>query len=261
VRSVEPRFFGPAERQLFGVYHPPMGRAAHPAGVLLCYPAPQEYMRCHWAFRKLATLLARAGFHVLRFDWFACGDSAGASDQGSLHQWRLDVATALDELRDVSGLRRASLVGFRLGAALALQAGVKVRDLVLWEPVVSGRAHVAELMRQHELRFNHCLHPPPLPEELMGQPFPRALRQELDALDLLDARPAGRAERVVVLGAEERPEYAALVDALRAHDAFGSLAWRHVPEPPQPEADDAFLLSTRALQAIAALLGGDAVMA
>ncbi len=256
--SVEPRFFGPAERQLFGVYHPPAGRAAHPAGVLLCYPGPQEYMRCHWAFRKLATLLARAGLHVLRFDWYGSGDSDGDSLEGTPAQWRLDVATALQELRDVSGLRRASLVGFRLGAALALQASVKVRDLVLWEPVVSGRAHVEELRRQHELRFAHCLHPPPLPDELMGQPFPRALRREYEALDLLEAPPACRAQRVVVLASEERPEHARLLDALRSPGTFAEVAWRHVPEPAQPDGDDDFLLSTHAQQAIAALLTGEA---
>jgi pimeloyl-ACP methyl ester carboxylesterase len=253
---VQAAYFGPPEARLLGVYHPPAGARDLELGVLLCYPAPQEYMRCHWAFHKLAGLLAREGFHVLRFDWFGCGDSAGASDQGSLRQWRLDVTAALAELRDLSGLRRASLVGFRLGAALALQAGVKLRDVVLWEPVVSGRAHVAELMRQHEQRFAHCLHPPPLPHELMGQPFPAALHEELLALDLTAAAPACRAERAIVLGADERPEYRQLIDALRGFGAPPEIAWQHVPEPAQGDADDAFLLSTRAQQAIAALLAG-----
>src|SRR6476620_8559273 len=95
-----PRFFGDAARQLYGVYHAPEGRARE-AGVVLCNPGPQEYRHTHWAFRKLAGMLARAGFHVLRFDYFATGDSAGRDDEGSLDQWVLDVATAARELTDL----------------------------------------------------------------------------------------------------------------------------------------------------------------
>ncbi len=250
---MQPAYFGASETRLFGLYHPPSGARERELGVLLCHPAPQEYMRCHWAMRKLAGLLAREGFHVLRFDYFGTGDSGGAGDAGSPRQWRLDVAAALEELRDVSGVRRASLVGFRLGATLAAQSALKLRDLVLWEPVVSGRAYVAELMEQHVLRFNHCLYPPPLPSELMGLPFPGALRQEFEALELT-APLACRAERVVVLGSQERPAYAALVESLRA-TATAPVEWRHVPEPAHSD-DDAFLMSTRAQQAIAALLAG-----
>lgn len=256
--AVEPHFFGPAERRLFGLYHAPLGRGAREAGVLLCYPGPQEYLRCHWAFRRLEKRLARAGLHVLRFDYYGSGDSAGDSRAGSLAQWRRDVATALAELREVSGVPRVSLVGFRLGAALAAQAQVRVRELVLWEPVVSGREHVAELLEQHELRFAHCLYPPPARGELLGLPFPPALQAELEAVELA-APLACRAERVVVVASEERPAYRRLVEGLRAAHAAGAgpaVEWRHVPEDAAAESDDGFLLSTRAQQAVAALLAG-----
>ncbi len=253
---MQPAYFGASRTRLLGLYHPPTGARARDHGVLLCQPAPQEYMRCHWALRKLAVLLAREGFHVLRFDWFGSGDSAGATDAGRPSQWRLDVAAALEELRDVSGVRRASLVGFRLGAALAAQAPLKLRDLVLWEPVVSGREHVSELLEQHVLRFHHCLHPPRVPDELMGLPFPQALRDEIEAIELR-APLLCRAERVVVLACEERASYLRLVEELRAAAAAGGPAveWRHVTEEAQGE-DDAFLMSNRAQQAIAALLAG-----
>lgn len=256
--ALEPRFFGAPETRLLGLYQPPDGPRERDLGVLLCYPAPQEYMRCHWAFRKLSALLAREGFHVLRFDYYGSGDSAGESDAGSLAQWRRDVAGALEELRDLSGLRRASVVGFRLGATLAAQAALKVRDLVLWEPAVSGREHLAELREQHELRFAHCLHPPPTRGELLGLPFPDPLRAEIETVELV-APLACRAERVVVLAAEERSSYRRLVADLRAAHAAGAgpaVEWRQVREDDAPSDEDAFLLSTRAQQAIAALLAG-----
>jgi alpha/beta superfamily hydrolase len=118
---MNPIFFGPSERQLYGVYHPPRG-APRDLGVLLCYPAPQEYMRTHWAMRRLATLLSQRGFHVLRFDYYATGDSAGESSEAALGTWSRDIGLAASELRDVAGVGTVSAVGLRLGATLAAQA-------------------------------------------------------------------------------------------------------------------------------------------
>ncbi len=255
---MQPLFFGASEARLFGVYQAPLGSREREAGVLLCYPGPQEYMRCHWAFRKLAGLLARDGFHVLRFDYSATGDSAGATGAGSLAAWRLDIATAVQELKDLAGVRRVSLVGFRLGAALAAQAPLKVRDLVLWEPVLAGRAHLAELERQHVRRFKHCLYPPPLREELLGQPLSSALRAEIEGLELR-APLACRADRVALVAGHDNLMGRALVETLRSQapsgDARTTCEWRPLDDAPTGEGDDAFLLSTKAQQSIVAWLG------
>jgi pimeloyl-ACP methyl ester carboxylesterase len=255
---MQPAFFGSSEARLFGVYQAPLGNRDRESGVLLCYPGPQEYMRCHWAFRKLAALLARDGFHVLRFDYSGTGDSAGETGSGSLAAWRLDIASALQELKDLGGLRRVSLVGFRLGAALAAQAPLKLRDLVLWEPVLDGRAHLVELARQHVRRFKHCLYPPPL-EELLGQPLPVALRTELEALELR-APLTCRADRVALVTTHDDLACQALAESLRAQTGTGGepphVEWRLVADAGAGAEDDAFLLSTHAQQAIVSWLGG-----
>src|ERR1041385_3953899 len=132
-----PNFFGSSDNPLFGVYHPPRGARPRDTGVLLCYPAPQEYMRTHWAFRKLAWMLAKEGFHVFRFDYFGTGDSAGATEEGRIATWRDNVVTAARELRDLASVTKVAAVGFRLGATLAATArDLPLTDLVLWEPVV-----------------------------------------------------------------------------------------------------------------------------
>lgn len=257
---MQPAFFGASEARLFGVYQAPLGARDREAGVLLCYPGPQEYMRCHWAFRKLAALLARDGFHVLRFDYSGTGDSAGATGQGTLTAWRADIVTASQELRDLAGVRRVSLVGFRLGAALGAQTALKLRDLVLWEPVLDGRAHLAELERQHVRRFKHCLHPPPL-AELMGQPLPAALRAEIESLTL-SAPLACRAERVALFTAQDDFACQMLAERLRTQPPAGAqgphVEWRRIADADATadDSDDAFLLSTRAQQAIVAWLAG-----
>src|SRR5919201_1417748 len=88
-------------------------------GIVLCYPGPQEYNVAHLAFRKLAGLLARRGWHVLRFDYRGTGDSAGASDEGDPTLWIQDLRAAVAELKDIAGISAVSVVGLRLGAAVA----------------------------------------------------------------------------------------------------------------------------------------------
>ena len=74
---MKPIFFGDSKRKLYGVYAPPTGASRRSHAVLLCYPGLQEYGTSHWSFRRLSAMLAREGHHVLRFDYFGTGDSAG----------------------------------------------------------------------------------------------------------------------------------------------------------------------------------------
>jgi pimeloyl-ACP methyl ester carboxylesterase len=214
------KFFGEASKQLLGIYHPPRGAGVGDRGVLLCYPGPQEYMRTHWAFRNLADLLTRAGLHVFRFDYYGTGDSAGASDAGSLAQWLDDVALAAAELQDVAGVTRISLVGLRLGAtlaALACRGGLRARELVLWEPVVNGAAYLEELRQVERTRNLHHLYPTGGDPggELLGYPFPPSLAQAMGALNLLESAPEG-VERVAVVASQAREPYRALCAAWKA---------------------------------------------
>ena len=73
-------------------------------------------MRTHWAFRKLAGFLAREGFHVLRFDYYGTGDSAGDYHESNIGQWLADIHEAADELKDRADVRDISVVGLQCGA-------------------------------------------------------------------------------------------------------------------------------------------------
>lgn len=147
---MNPFFFGRRDRALFGTLHPPRTRSGGRGGAVLCGPFGVEYMRSHRAFRQLTTLLTRGGYHVLRFDFGGTGDSAGEGEDQTLEAWTEDVTTAVEELRDTAGLDQVTLVGLRLGAALALQAagraGGEVDRLVLWDPVAEGERWLAEVL-------------------------------------------------------------------------------------------------------------------
>ena len=250
-----PLFFGRPDRQIFAVHHLPAVAIERTTAILLCAPAPQEYMQTHWALRRLAGLLAKDGFHVLRFDYSCTGDSAGAIEEGDLAQWRQDIRDAAGVLKERSGLRKVSVVGMRLGAALAVQAvseGLPVQTLVLWEPVVDGRAYLKELTEYDEVRRTWFLHPPKRSrEELMGYRFPDSMRRSLEQVQLLEA-PLAPPDRTALVIAEETQSYRAF-SARLAREAQ-SYEYRFVPEKARGATREGALLSNAVLHDIVSVL-------
>jgi uncharacterized protein len=257
-----PLFFGTHDKQLLGLHHPPESDDGTARAVLLCYPGAQEFLRTHWAFRRLAAALARGGAHALRFDYFGTGDSAGDTRDGTVEQWLSDIATAAQELKDLSGAPRVSVIGLRLGAALAALAtagGLEVDTLVLWEPIVSGRTYLDELTEIHKRKIARALYPPPLESqseqpELLGFPFPRRMRAGIEGIDLRRTLPT--ATRIRLMVSEERTEPKEL--HVRLRDAARQAEYTYLPEgrDAQREKLEAALLSDVMLRAIAGLFAG-----
>jgi pimeloyl-ACP methyl ester carboxylesterase len=246
-----PVVFGTGDRPLLGQHHPPEGEPRE-AGVLLCYPAPQEYQLTHWALRTLAGLLAREGFHVFRFDYTGTGDSWGGLREASVSRWCEDVRAAATELRDMAGVTQLSCVGFRLGAALATLAapGLDLDALVLWDPVVRGTRWLADC-RALETRLYAELLLSPSPHELLGYELPPEIEAQLGAVDLLAAPPPPVSTLHVVVP-QGRLDVSALVARWRDAAALGGppVAYHHVPEQAGGGTQGA-LLSNRILTVIA----------
>jgi pimeloyl-ACP methyl ester carboxylesterase/alpha/beta superfamily hydrolase len=143
-----PLFFGPGQRSLFGWYHAPEAGPRGDLAVLICPPLGHEYVNSHRSIRHLTDRIAEAGVPAMRFDYDGTGDSAGGDeDEGRLAAWRQSIRVGMQTLRDLSGCMRIVLAGARFGATLAaLAAGdIEVAGLVLWTPVVRGRAYMREL--------------------------------------------------------------------------------------------------------------------
>jgi pimeloyl-ACP methyl ester carboxylesterase len=193
---VQPFFFGSTKTRLFGCHHVPTSDAARGCAIVFCDPVGHEYIRTHRAFRLLADRCAHIGFPVLRFNYYGCGDSSGASEEGSVHQWMTDVSTAIDEMKRRCGLTELCLVGSRLGGALAMMAGAErgdVRAMVLWDPVVNGNAYVKQLAAWHRkmLLYAHVKDSPRssgVRAEALGFALPDTLVSGLERIDLLNVR-------------------------------------------------------------------------
>lgn len=145
--------FGPIERQLFGIFHPASGRRQPSQAVLLCNPFGQEAVRLHRFYKVLAERLARAGIHVLRFDYFGTGDASGDDEQGDLAGWCQDILAANQALQQRAMSQQTMWVGARLGGSLAAMASRQATQapdkLVLWEPITDGAAYLRELAEGH----------------------------------------------------------------------------------------------------------------
>jgi pimeloyl-ACP methyl ester carboxylesterase len=256
-------YFGSSSQPLFGVFdEPPIGNASR-GGVVLCYPHGADYATAFRTFRILSTRLARAGFHVLRFDYLGTGDSSGEIDDASLPQWIDNVVTAVGEMRKSRELREVSLVGLRLGATLGALAAAESRQvdrLVLWEPVTDGREYVATQRALHmawvdeEMRDGR--EAVVAEDEMLGYRLPGRVRQDLENLNLW-SRITVPAPHVYVLSQSPLPGYVRLAEELRAKGArvdsdcvHGPTVWSKTPSM------DEGLVPNRAMQAIVNWLVG-----
>jgi alpha-beta hydrolase superfamily lysophospholipase len=235
-RPTAPFYFGSDDNPLFGWYHPPVGPARR-AGVVVCNPIGDDYIRAHRALRHLAERLAQAGFAVMRFDFHGTGDSAGDERQSErVRTWIGDIGRAVEELRRRSGVIEVALAGLRMGATLAAAAAAERGDidsLILWSPYVSGGGYIDETTRLHKM--HKMLEPrsfaaeprdwQPGGAEALGFLLTADTVRDLERVDLMKvARPARRA---LVVGAGNVASEDALLDHLRATGVV--VDYRHLP--------------------------------
>ena len=105
------------------------------------------------------------------------------------------LRAALKELGRLTGETELTVVGMRLGKALATGTrveGVSVQSLVLWDPVVDGAAYNALLAQLHRacladtLRFRKPQLDRLAEGELLGFRWPVRLAESVAALNLLN---------------------------------------------------------------------------
>lgn len=217
--TMQPVYFAGPAGPLFGCYHPPRGSDRNTA-VLLANAHGHEYIQFHRVFRQLARMLSEAGFSVLRFDYSGCGDSVGGPELWSLERWSADMDSALAELQRLADTEHIGVVGLRLGGTIACRKTPRrssLRFLILWDPVVSGRAFLQEQRAAHQsmLHYAHVLltKDAAAGEEVLGFPVPETWAGELDALQL-ETLLHCPARRVLLIESNSAHSQAALHDAL-----------------------------------------------
>jgi pimeloyl-ACP methyl ester carboxylesterase len=256
-QKIFPFYFRLSDKPLFGCYHEPAPGRLRQCGVLVCQPVGHEYVNSHRALRQLAVRLSEAGFPVLRFDYYGCGDSSGNTEDASMLQWMQDVSAALSELRGHSGLFQVCVVGLRLGGTLATLVAAErrgIESMVLWDPVVDGRRYLEELrsLQKDMLRFRpkqRCDQKASFHTEILGFPFSRHLITEIESVNLM--RIARKFTRNMLI-----VQTSPLNSDKRSGDCLGSSATNFEcqrVEAPQiwlPAEDGSLLVPAQVLQAV-----------
>jgi pimeloyl-ACP methyl ester carboxylesterase len=207
-------FFGTAERRLFGIYEAAANSTGERRAAILCYPWAAEYTFAHRTMRQLAVKLASAGFHTLRFDYYGTGDSGGEPTDTDLIGWQADIESAIEELTEITGLARVTLIGMRLGAVAAAAVASRLRNVVetvvLWDPIISG----PEYLKQLGMATNGD---PPF--DVQGFPATERWLLDLAEIDLISSLLKSRSRTLVVV-TEDSSSYGQLVSSLAGKETI-----------------------------------------
>lgn len=233
--DMTPFFFGPTERRLYGVYHPPAPAQRTAQQVLLCPPFGQEAVRVQLLHRLLADQLARQGIHVMRFNYHGTGESAGADADATLTGWCDDILTAHDELSRRTRAHSTTWLGSRLGGTLAMMASSMGKGtperIVLWEPILDGPRYLHELGKAHAQHsfspFIHAQRPAEqVKDEVLGFAVSETWIRQLQAVGAAQLNPTC-AEVCVHIASQEGADTLGLAKRLQAR----GVAWQHLNTP------------------------------
>lgn len=183
----------------FGMLHPAGGTR----GVLILGSLGDEAMNAYRPLLFLAEGFAQAGCPTLRLDYYGWGDSRGTDEESDrFPTWLSAISAAARWMCENCGVQQLTLVGTRIGAAIAARAACDIPDveaLILLSPVASGRRFLRELILKAQTNAEIWQVEPAIDDgtwfEAHGLRLHRTTRDALDRLDIgkLPARPAPRA--------------------------------------------------------------------
>ena len=143
-------FFLPSTAgQRFCLLHQPDARIARRGAVVYVHPFAEEMNKSRRMAALQAKAMAAAGYSVLQIDLHGCGESSGDFGDATWASWVDDVTLACDWLQQRCD-SDLWLWGLRTGCLLACVAAERIgtpSQLLLWQPVVSGRQFLQQFLR------------------------------------------------------------------------------------------------------------------
>ncbi len=143
-------FFLPASSgQRFCLFHQPDAQVVRRGAVVYVHPFAEEMNKSRRMAAVQAKAMAAAGYSVLQIDLHGCGDSSGGFGDATWESWVDDVTLAGHWLQQ-RGDSDLWFWGLRTGGLLACEAAARIStpsQLLLWQPVVSGKQFLQQFLR------------------------------------------------------------------------------------------------------------------
>jgi exosortase A-associated hydrolase 2 len=246
---LDAQFIAGTRGELFTLYFPPAAAARDRGDLIFVPPFAEEMNRARATVAAQARAFAAAGTGVLMLDLYGTGDSEGTFADARWETWREDVRVAAAWLR-ARGRRRVGLWGLRLGGLLAMDALFDAPDdferVLLWEPVLSGKAFMDQFLRigiaegmesggrrvtldQMRLKLSRTE-----PVEVAGYVISRILTHAIDRCDWPRLADALRAPLVWIDSAPLAPGRRATIDETARACAAAGVAMRYLEARGQP---------------------------
>ena len=151
MNPIEAYYFGEEDKKLFGLYYCPIKESTKQIGVIFLNPIGREYIKMQRGLNYLAKNLSSIGIHVLRFDYYGTGDSYGQTYECNLSYWLDNINVAIKEMKAGLNLDTLILIGWNLGASLAVMGSNSFEEngLILINPVVSGEKYIKSIVKTH----------------------------------------------------------------------------------------------------------------
>lgn len=147
--QVLPRFMGEEGAKHFTLQFSCKGRPR--AHIVFVPPFGEEMNRCRALVSEQARNFAQSGYSCTIIDFYGSGDSQGELHEASLQIWQENIRLTIETLEREDNLP-IILWGLRLGAFVALDFAAKstvaIDSILLWQPVLSGKRYVTQILRQ-----------------------------------------------------------------------------------------------------------------
>lgn len=148
-RKAEPFYLDGPHGRLFAIYHPPQNDIKVKGCFLYVQPLAEEMNRCRQMVAIQAREFSKLGYGSLLLDLYGTGDSDGMYQDGNWDIYLADLNAGFQWI-SAEGYDHVRLWALRHGAFLALdlaRAMPELRRVLLWQPVLNGKAAVTQLLR------------------------------------------------------------------------------------------------------------------
>lgn len=162
----------------FGIVHPSEG-AGRSHSLIICQPLLGEAICTHWACKQIALWASKEGYDVFRFDLSGTGNSLVDPASVTLPAWITDIEQAMDLMEERNRNNRVTLLGIRLGFALAANVSLRrdVENLVGWDPLLDGKTWLDDRKSDREVHADGSC-------DYQGYPLNSTLVEELENLQV-----------------------------------------------------------------------------